>query len=56
MHYVRLGYGPKLIENKIFKYYFWIPTNVNLFIMGIVICKQSIEQLGQWFTTVVRID
>jgi protein-S-isoprenylcysteine O-methyltransferase Ste14 len=56
IHYIRLGYGSKIIENKFFKYYFWIPLNIILYLMGHLLRQQSIEQLGKWFTTVIRTD
>ncbi|CAF1048409.1 unnamed protein product [Rotaria sordida] len=52
----RLGYGSKIIDNKSFIYYLWILFNISLYLMGILLRKQSIEQLGKWFTTVIRID
>jgi protein-S-isoprenylcysteine O-methyltransferase Ste14 len=55
-HYVRLGYGSKIIENHLFKFCFWIPFSITLYLTGFFIRKQSIEQLGKWFTTVIRID
>jgi len=55
-HYVRLGYGSKIIENKSLKYFFWIPLNIILYVMGHLLRQQAIEQLGQWFTTAVRTD
>ncbi|CAF1427632.1 unnamed protein product [Adineta steineri] len=55
-YYVRLGYGSKIITNHLFKFYFWVPFSISLYLMGVFIRKQSIEQLGKWFTTVVRID
>jgi protein-S-isoprenylcysteine O-methyltransferase Ste14 len=55
-HYVRLGYGSKIIENKSLKYFFWIPLNIILYLMGHLLRQQAIEQLGQWFTTAVRTD
>jgi protein-S-isoprenylcysteine O-methyltransferase Ste14 len=55
-HYVRLGYGLKIIENKSLKYFFWIPFNIILYLMGHLLRQQAIEQLGKWFTTAVRTD
>jgi protein-S-isoprenylcysteine O-methyltransferase Ste14 len=49
----RLGYGSKIIENKSLKYFLWIPLNIFLYLIGHLIRKQSIEQLGEWFTTIV---
>jgi protein-S-isoprenylcysteine O-methyltransferase Ste14 len=54
--YVRLGYGSKIIENKSLKYFFWIPFSTILYFMGHLLRRQSIEQLGKWFTTAVRTD
>ena len=56
VHYVRLGYGSKIIENKFFKYFVWIPLNIILYLMGNLLRQQAIEQLGKWFTTAVRTD
>ncbi len=56
IHYIRLDYGSKIIENKSLKYFFWIPFNIILYLMGNLIRQQSIKQLGKWFTTAVRID
>lgn len=54
IHYIRTGYGSKIIENRILKYFFSIPFSITLYITGYLIRQQSIEQLGQWFTTVIR--
>ncbi|CAF4893413.1 unnamed protein product [Rotaria sp. Silwood1] len=53
---VRLDYGSKIIANKSFIYFLWISFNISLYLMGILLRKQSIEQLGKWFTTVIRTD
>lgn len=55
-HYVRLGYGSKIIENQLLRFCIWIPFSIGLYIMGCLIRKQSIEQLGKWFTTTIRVD
>jgi protein-S-isoprenylcysteine O-methyltransferase len=56
VHYIRLGYGIKIIENSSFKYFLWIPLNIILYFMGHFLRQQAIEQLGQWFTSNVRTD
>jgi protein-S-isoprenylcysteine O-methyltransferase len=56
LHYIRLGYGSKIIENEFFKFSFWIPFNICLYLMGHLLRKQAIEQLGKWFTTNIRTD
>ncbi|CAF2964829.1 unnamed protein product [Rotaria sp. Silwood2] len=52
----RLGYGSKIIDKNSFIYYLWISFNIILYLMGVSLRKQSIEQLGEWFTTVIRTD
>lgn len=56
VHYIRLGYGLKIIDNQFLKYFIWIPFNIVLYLMGNFLRQQAIEQLGKWFTTVVRTD
>jgi protein-S-isoprenylcysteine O-methyltransferase len=54
LHYVRTGYGSKIIENQTFKYFFSIPFSIILCLTGYLLRQQSIEQLGKWFTTAIR--
>ena len=56
IHCACLGYGAKIIEDKSLKSFFWIPLNITLYLSGILLRKQSTEQLGKWFTTAIRIE
>ena len=51
---VRRNFGPKIIGDGPLKFYVWVPMSIFLYLMGHRIRHQSIEQLGRWFTTIVR--
>ena len=51
---IRRGYGLVLIENPSWRYFLVIPVGVSIFLMGYILRRQAIEQLGQWFTTPIR--
>lgn len=56
IRFIRLGYGSKIIENEVFKKFLWLPSIICLYVIGHIIRQQSIRQLGQWFSTVIRTD
>jgi protein-S-isoprenylcysteine O-methyltransferase len=48
------GYGMKIIDESQWKTFVWIPLSIGLYFLGHLLRKQAIEQLGVWFTTIVR--
>lgn len=54
VYLIRQGLGTKIIPNGPFKNFVWIPTSVIIYLLGHRIRHQSIRQLGDWFTTIVR--
>ena len=52
--YIRDGRGMKMIEDGLVKRFVWIPLSISLFVLGHLLRRQAIQQLGKWFTTAVR--
>ena len=51
---IRQGLGMKIIDDGPVKSYCWIPASVLLYLLGHGLRRQAINQLGTWFTTIVR--
>lgn len=53
-HYIQDGRGAKIIDEGFIKYFLWMPAGILVYVLGFLIRKQAIQQLGQWFTTIVH--
>jgi protein-S-isoprenylcysteine O-methyltransferase Ste14 len=56
IYFVSLGYGWKIFMNTYSRFIILIPLSICLIIMGHLLRKQAIQQLGKWFTMTVRIN
>ena len=56
MRLIRAGYGMKILENSWPKFALWLPMCSVICVLGCILRTQSINQLGQWFTTSICTD
>ena len=54
VHCIRQGWGVKIIDDGPLKYLAWIPSSILIYLLGHGLRQQAINQLGTWFTTIVR--